>query len=114
MPARAQSVVSKVGQAASSNVADTSPHRRRNVSSVSSRSRRRRGDVSPVADKISLRDVAATDGDVAETSPRPAGDWRKSQKIIEHDFSRDSPETRLVSRRRRGGVSVTCGDSSRH
>ena len=51
------------------------------VSLVSSRSRRRRGDVSPVADKISLRDVVATDGDVAETSPRPAGDWKKSPKI---------------------------------
>ena len=48
---------------------------------VSMTSQIRRGDVSPVADKISLRDVAATDGDVAETSPRPAGDWKNSPKI---------------------------------
>ena len=34
---------------------------------VSARLRRRRGDVSAVADIISLRDVAATDGDVSET-----------------------------------------------
>ena len=80
---------------------------------VAETSRRRRGDVSPVADKISLRDVAATDGDVAETSPRPAGDWNKSPKI-EHWISRDSPETRLVSRRCRGDVSATSGDSSHY
>ena len=48
---------------------------------VSSRSWRCRGDVSPIADKFSLCDVAATDGDVAEMSPRPAGDWKKSPKI---------------------------------
>ena len=50
-------------------------------------------------------------GDVSETC------WRlkKSPKKIEHVWiSRDSPETRLVSRRRRGDVSATSGDSSRH
>ena len=35
---------------------------------------------------------------VAETSPRPAGDWKSLPKKIEHVWaSRDSPETRLVS-----------------
>ena len=44
---------------------------------VSEKSQRRCGVVSPVAGKISL---TATDGDVAETSPRPAGDWKMSPK----------------------------------
>ena len=55
--------------------------------------------------------VLSRRGDVSETC------WRlkKSQKKIEHVWiSRDSPETRLVSRRRRGDVSATSGDSSRH
>ena len=47
---------------------------------VSARLRRRRGDVSAVADIISLRDVAATDGDVSETSRR----LEKVSKKIEH------------------------------
>ena len=37
-----------------------------------------------VTDKISLRDVAATDGDVAQTylrPTRPAGDWKSLQKV---------------------------------
>ena len=57
------------------------------VSLVSSRSRRRRGDV----------------------SDHSAGDWKMSpKKKIEHvSISRDSPETRLVSRRRRGDIAET-------
>ncbi|XP_069791235.1 uncharacterized protein [Narcine bancroftii] len=48
-------------------VSTTSLQHRRNVSSVSDRSRRHRRDVSPVMDKISLHDIAATDGNVTET-----------------------------------------------
>ena len=93
-------------------VTGTSPRRLRsgscrNVSSVSlvsSRSRRGRGDVSSVADKISLhgrrRNWWRRHGDLSETC------W--GLKKIEHVWiSRDSPETQLVSRRRRG-------DSSHH
>ena len=68
-PRRRQGGVSET----SPQVTTNSPRSRRNISSVSlvsSRSRRRRVDVSPVAHKISLRDIAATDGDVAETSPQ--------------------------------------------
>ena len=34
-----------------------------------------------LTDKISLRNVTATDGDIAEMSPKPAGDWKSLQKI---------------------------------
>ena len=51
---------------------------------------------------------------VAETSPRPGGDWKVSKKIEHVWISRDSLETRLVSRRRRGDVSACSGDPSRH
>ena len=54
--------VSKVGQAASSRVAVTSPQRLLSLLGPPA-------GLGDVADKISLRDVAATDGDVAETSP---------------------------------------------
>ena len=82
------------------------------------------GDVSatsprPAGDQGDWDVVAATSpaslGDVTEMSPRPAGDWKKSQKKKNRTcwISRDSPETRLVSMRRRGDVSSTSGDSSR-
>ena len=51
------------------------------VSVVSSRSWRHRRDV---ADKISLRDVAATVGDVAQMSPRPAGGLKRLQKFFKN------------------------------
>ena len=75
------------------------------------------GDVSTTSPRPA-GDVAATSpqspwspaglGDVAETSPRLAGDWKMSPKEIEHaSISRDSPETRIVSRRRHGDVAET-------
>ena len=88
---------------------------------VSETSPRPAGDVAATSPRPA-GDVAATSpwfpaglGDVAETSPRQTC-WRLekvSQKIEQVSISRDSPETRLVSRRRRGDVSATSGDSSR-
>ena len=87
------------------------------VSLVSSRSWRRRVDVSPVADKISLRDVDATDGDIAEMSPRPAGDWKKSPKesnMFEFPATPRRPGYSPGDVTSQGDVSATSGDSSRH
>ena len=55
----------------------------------------------------------------ALTSRRRLRDLLETEKVsppkIKHVWiSCDSPETRLVSRRRRGDVSATSGDSSRH
>ena len=74
-------------------------------------------------------DVAATSpqspwspsglGDVAETSPIPAGDWKKSPPQKNRtcfNFPRlpgDPASLQETSRRRRGEVSATSGDSSR-
>ena len=63
-----------------SSVSSRSRRRRGDVSSVSSRSRRRRGDVAGTSPQSRVKLVSATNGDVAETSPRPAGDWKKSPK----------------------------------
>ena len=111
-------VITKVGQTASSSVAEkslqrllslqqvseTSRRRRGDVSSVSSRSRRRRGDVAGTSPQSRVKLVSATNGDVSATC------WRLKEVSvkIEHVwFFRDSPETRLVSRRRRGDVAET-------
>ena len=51
---------------------------RRNVSSVSSRSRRRCGDVVETSAQSRTKLVSATSPQLMETSPRPAGDWKKS------------------------------------
>ena len=104
-------VITKVGQTASSSVAEKSPQRllslqqvsersQRHLLSlqqVSERSRRRRGDVSSVtgtSPQSRVKLVSATNGDVAETSPRPAGDWKKSPKKSNmFDFSATSGDS---------------------
>ena len=54
-------------------------------------------------------------GDVSDTCWRQKKSPPPKKKKIEHVWiSRDSPEIRLVSRRRRRDVSTTSGDSSRH
>ena len=56
-------------------------------------------------------------GDVTETSPIPAGDWKKSPKNRTcFNFPRlpgDPASLQETSRRRRGDVSATSGDSNR-
>ena len=92
-------VITKVGQTASSSVAEKSPQRLLSLQQVSERSRRR---------LLSLQQVSETSrrrrGDVSATCWR----LREVSKKIEHVwFFCDSPETRLVSRRRRGDVAET-------
>ena len=59
-------------------VKTNSPWRRLEVTATSPRRLLRYVDVSPVKDKISLRDVAGTDGNIAETSPRDLLETDKS------------------------------------
>ena len=114
----------KVGQSWSRRrrlrVAKTSPRRCGDVAEtssqlflnhlVSSRSQRRLGDVAETSSSLKTYLVAAT-------SPRPTGDLKKSQKSRRKNrtcwIHRDSLATRETSRRRRGDVSATHGDSSR-
>ena len=84
------------------------------VSETSPQSPAGLGDVAGTSPQSLVKLVSATNGDVAETSPRPAGDWKKSKKKLNmFDFSATPRRPRLVSRRRRGDVSATSGDSSR-
>ena len=97
-------VITKVGQTASSSVAEKSLQRLLSLQQVSETSRRRLLSVQQVSEtsrgrppQSRVKLVSATNGDVAETS--------SATKKIEHVwFFRDSPETQLVSRRRRGDV----------
>ena len=121
-------VITKLGQTASSSVAEKSLQRLLSLQQVSETSRRRLLSLQQVSEtsrgtspQSRVKLVSATNGDVAETSPRPAGDWKKSPKKSNmFDFSATPRRTGLspgdvaaTSRRRRGDVSVTSGDSSR-
>ena len=91
-------------------VAETSPQSPAGLGDVAETSRGR-------LPQSRVKLVSATNGDVAETSPRPAGDWKKSPKnrtcLIFPRLPGDPACLQETSRRRRGDVSATSGDSSR-
>ena len=104
-----------------SSVSSRSRRRRGDVSSVSSRSRRRRGDVAGTSPQSRVKLVSATNGDVAETSRRRLRDLLETERSLRKNrtcliFPRlpgDPACLQETSRRRRGDVSATSGDSSR-
>ena len=103
-------VITKVGQTASSSVAEKSPQRLLSLQQISEKSRRRRGDVSSVSSR-SRRGR----GDVAETSRRRLRDLLETERSLKKKnrtclIFRDSPETRLVSGRLKSPTSLQAGE----